>query len=150
MFDNHNLIVFPAWDERKDRQHFKDMQILFLTAILLFKHCLADFYFQTSWMVSGKGKEKGWILPLAAHSLTHGGLTIVIVAFYSGSIPFGLIIGGSEFAGHFCIDRIRASPFIFGRFKDTSAAVFWKLLGADQLAHQLCYLLIVYACLRNP
>lgn len=121
------------------------MNILFLLALFLIKHFLADFPLQSQWMVFGKGKEKGWILPLAAHASVHGILTTLIIFAATFDLVLALLIGGLEAVAHFSIDRVKASPNLLGRFKDISKPSFWIALGADQLAHNLCYLLIVYS-----
>lgn len=94
-------------------------------------------------MVTGKGRRYGWFLPLFVHSSIHGILTALIVAFCKGDIVLGLIVGSMETVAHFIIDRLKASPHIFGKYNDTKTSAFWNFLGADQLAHQLCYALII-------
>lgn len=113
-----------------------------LIALFLIKHFIADFPLQIQWMVFGKGKVKGWILPLLAHASVHGALTAFILMFYV-NILTALAIGGLEIIAHFSIDRVKASPNLLGGFKDISNPVFWWCLGADQLVHGLCYVAIV-------
>jgi hypothetical protein len=44
---------------------------------------------------------------------------------------------------HFIVDRIKSSPKLGGRFKPNET-YFWWALGADQLAHGLTYILLIY------
>src|SRR5690349_2864653 len=37
--------------------------------LLTFKHIIADFVLQSSWMAIGKDQKTGWALPLLAHCL---------------------------------------------------------------------------------
>lgn len=98
--------------------------------LFLIKHFLADFPLQTAYML-GKGKPTGWVLPLAAHCAVHALLTLPVLWF----LGLPLWLAAAEFVAHFIIDRVKA------RTKWTPAQPqFWWALGADQLAHQLCYL----------
>jgi hypothetical protein len=111
-----------------------------LLLALSIKHFLADFPLQTQYML-GKGKREGWVDPLLAHCNVHASLTwLVLVAFGVGYFP-ALGIAGAEGIAHFGIDRLKAHPDLGGRW-NPSQPQFWWALGADQLAHNLCYLAI--------
>jgi hypothetical protein len=106
----------------------------------MLKHFLADFPLQTPYML-GKGKREGWELPLLAHCSVHVGATFLILLVAGlgwAAIPIAL----AEGAAHFVIDRLKAHPDLGGRW-NPSQPQFWWALGADQLAHNLCYLAIV-------
>jgi hypothetical protein len=67
-----------------------------------------------------------------------------------------------DFAMHFVVDRIKASPRLLGRFKALSAkeypgstteqkrhnTMFWRIMGADQLAHHATDLAVIWALAR--
>jgi len=111
-----------------------------MTALFI-KHFLADFLLQTAYML-GKGKTgSGWILPLAAHCLVHALFTLIIFLFFKPDLALGLAL--LDFVIHFIVDRIKASPSLGGRFKPTDS-YFWWALGADQLAHGLTYIGLIY------
>lgn len=113
-----------------------------LLLILLFiKHFFADFVFQTDWMVKGKGMETGWLFPLYIHAAVHHLFTIAVLVLFI-DIATAMIVALAEKATHIAIDRIKASPFLGGRYKDISKPAFWNALGADQLAHALTYIAI--------
>lgn len=118
------------------------------------KHFLCDFPWQTSWML---GKGKPWpqfLLPLGLHAGVHAASTFAIATVYLGEkgllegamqVPFGFLL--ADFALHAIIDRIKASPFLGGRWHPSQPA-FWNALALDQLAHGLCYLAYVFFLLR--
>ena len=122
-------------------------RLLLIVALFVFKHFLADWVFQTQWMVDGKGRKHGWLLPLAAHAGLHGIFTFVLMWIYSKSFVVGLICGLIDFSAHFAIDRVKSSPAMFGSYKQPDSKYFWILLGADQAAHQATYLAIVFGYL---
>ena len=120
----------------------ESIYIAIIFAAFLVKHFLADFPLQFPFMVIGKGKEKDWILPLFAHASIHGILTFLILIVVTKNVLFSLSVSLLEIIVHLSIDRVKASPYLLGRFKDTSKPVFWWCLGLDQLAHGLCYVAI--------
>ena len=112
-----------------------------LITLLFIKHFLADFVFQTKWIVIGKGNETGWFTPLLAHAGVHQAFTTAILLFFLD--PFTAIaIGVVENWLHITIDRVKASPDLGGQYKDMYKPAFWNALGADQLAHALTYIAI--------
>lgn len=136
------------------------------TLLVLFqlKHFLADYLLQGQYMM-GKFKEKGWALPLASHALVHASFTLIIVfAFERGDLYW---LAPVDFVAHFCMDRIKASPNLLGRFKvvgyddmkmisdagfETTYSrdkkrgnrLFWISLGLDQMVHHLTHYAIIY------
>jgi hypothetical protein len=72
------------------------------------------------------GKFKGgteWILPLASHSAVHAVFTYLICLFF---LPWGIAIqlAALDFGIHFIVDRIKASPYMLGRFESLSKRDF--------------------------
>lgn len=102
-------------------------------AMLLFKHYLADFVFQTDAMVTGKAIYSN--LDGIFHSLLHGILTFWITYVFTGNSWVSLGVGLVDFSMHYHIDWIKMN---FGN-RDITNRLFWNHLGLDQLAHQLTY-----------
>lgn len=120
--------------------------LLVLLVLFSFKHFLADFPFQTVYML-GKGKKGlDWILPLASHCLVHAGMSAIIIAVYN---PAYLWLTLVEFLAHFVIDRIKATYRLpAGQWENEMRgkylSQYYFAFGADQLAHQLTYILMIY------
>lgn len=111
---------------------------IMIVASVLIAHFFADFGLQTSWMAENKSSQ--W-LPLLAHIATY---TIAVYAILQASwmtIPFAvlakycLLNGGLHLVVDAISSRISKWAFTTGRLR-----VFWFVIGADQLAHQLCLL----------
>ena len=115
--------------------------MIWILLALLVKHFVADFPLQTAWML-GKSRREGWVGPLAAHCWVHAFLTAAILTV-AGAGYLGLAIAAVEAVAHFGIDRIKAHPDLGGRWNPAQPQ-FWWALGADQLAHNLCYLAIAW------
>lgn len=112
-----------------------------LLTLLFIKHFLADFVFQTEWMVKGKSSQSDWLTPLLAHAAVHQALTTAILLLYVEPL-LAVAIGVVEQWLHVTIDRIKASPDLGGRYNRIDKPAFWNALGADQLAHALTYIVI--------
>ncbi|HEV7376315.1 MAG TPA: hypothetical protein VGN95_16490 [Pyrinomonadaceae bacterium] len=125
--------------------------LFFLLAIYQLKHWLADYRFQTAYMLRKGAGGFDWILPLTAHASVHAFLTLLIVA----GAAVGRILAGSsypllwvalpffDFLIHFVVDRIKAAPSLGGRWQP-SQPQFWRALGADQMAHHLTHYTIIF------
>lgn len=111
--------------------------LLFLFQV---KHFLADFPFQTKYML-GKFKDKGWFAPLAAHGGVHAALTFAIATPFVGFIV-GLFLATLDFVLHVTMDRLKASPSMWGRYKPDQTQ-FWNALGFDQMIHHFTHYLII-------
>lgn len=94
--------------------------IFLLLIIFQVKHFLADFPLQTKFMLQ-KFKDKGWIVPLAAHAGVHAGFTFIIslitLWFTNGGFIFAAWCSIVDFIIHFTVDRIKASPHLLGRYE---------------------------------
>ena len=120
--------------------------LIWIMLALVVKHFLADCPLQTTYML-GKSKRVGWALPLLAHSGVHALFTLVVLLAFGVhwlAIPAAL----AEMVAHFMIDRVKAHPDLGGRW-NPSQPQFWWALGADQLAHNLCYLLMAWYAVAN-
>lgn len=106
------------------------------------KHLLADYFWQNAYML-GKFAEKAkdWVPPLAAHAGVHALLTFVITVLFVGPLA-ALGLAALDFAVHFMVDRLKASPKLGGRYKPTQPE-FWHVLGLDQTAHHLTHYVII-------
>jgi len=117
-----------------------------LVLMLLFqaKHLLADFVWQTEWMVRNKGTygHPGGI----AHSGLHVLMTVPVLIWTPLGIGAVLGIAAAEFVLHYHIDwtkdrllkRSGLTPHEKG---------FWGITGLDQFAHQVTYLAILWLAL---
>lgn len=105
-----------------------DMTVLFvLLVVYQVKHFLADFPLQNGYMLQ-KFKEKGWVGPLSAHAGVHAGFTfvisLVVLLHTNGGFMWAMGLAVFDFAIHFTMDRIKASPEMLGRYKALSASEF--------------------------
>lgn len=122
------------------------------------KHWLADYPLQTSYMLKKFKPDWGFLLPLMAHAGVHAALTTIIVSTIK-PLSFAFLAGVFDFAAHFTMDRVKASPKMLGRWKSLSAAefatatkeqkrgnvYFWWSLGFDQGFHHLTHYAIIFA-----
>jgi hypothetical protein len=110
---------------------------LILFTLLIVKHFLADFVFQTHTMVMEKGTygAKGGI----HHSLVHGAFTAFLLLPFLSSLMFVLVIAFIDFVVHYHIDWAKMN--INKHYGYTPANnEFWFWLGIDQLLHYLTYI----------
>jgi len=110
--------------------------------LLLVKHYLFDFVWQTAVMINHKGiygHPKGII-----HSLGHAIGTLLVVFLFLG-IWWALLIAVIDGVVHYHIDWTKTK---YG-CQDINDVRFWNHLGLDQLAHSLTYVFIAGFILRN-
>ena len=117
------------------------MEIVLLLLLLQIKHWYADFKIQTYMQTVKKGV---WMDPVGiSHSLDHVWGTMLALMifslFYTVYPILIVIIAVVEGIIHYFIDYTKVK---YG-CKDNTKPLFWNQFGLDQLAHQLCYLLIV-------
>ena len=123
-----------------------EIQILALIALLIqfqVKHFLCDFPLQSKYML---GKFKPWpdfILPLAMHSGTQAMGTLILLLFHRPEYWWLALV---DFAVHFPVDRLKASPALFGRWKPDNK-FFWWALGFDQMLHHLTHYFFIFMIL---
>ena len=119
--------------------------ILVLLALLQVKHFFGDGPFQTLRMVQEKGYygHAGGLV----HATIHGvGPFLALLIFGIGFLPaLGLAL--AEAVIHYHVDFIKES-LVRRRGWTQDKAVFWWALMADQLLHQLTYLLLALAVIR--
>jgi hypothetical protein len=115
--------------------------IFILLALLFVKHWYIDFVNQSAEEVHGKGiygNAHGLM-----HSIKHGVATTAIFCAFTGDFTYSVIIGIIDFVLHYHIDWLKIN--INKRYNYTvETPQFWAWLGADQLAHSLTYLGLVW------
>jgi len=119
----------------KQKKNWRINVIIELVALLI-KHWYVDFVNQTTTEVQGKGiygnRYGVW------HSAKHG-LFTALIFFNSSQWYYGILVGVVDFTLHYHIDWVKMN---YGN-RDISDKKFWRDLGLDQLAHQLCYIAYV-------
>jgi len=121
---------------------FDSIYIIF--AALFVKHWYIDFVNQSMEEVNGKGiygNAHGLM-----HSIKHGLATFLIFWYFLANWPLAIILGAIDFAIHYHVDWAKIN--INKRWNYTPEnPKFWVWLGADQLAHQLTYIFLVWLVL---
>lgn len=102
---------------------------MLLITLLLTKHFLADFPWQTQWMVREKATS---LAALVAHGLVHALLTMLVILAVTGTWRPDVAL--LELIAHCSIDVIKAQSR-----RPPSDPRFWTLLGLDQWAHHMTY-----------
>lgn len=116
--------------------------IVFVVLVLLFiKHFVVDFIMQTDEQVRSKGIYLDW--PGVVHSMQHGVGTFLIFFMFTDVIT-ALLVGIIDFGVHYHVDWSKIN--INKKYNYTPAdKQFWVWLGADQLAHSLTYVWLVWS-----
>jgi hypothetical protein len=115
--------------------------IFILLALLFVKHWYIDFVNQSMEEVTGKGIYGNAYGIM--HSIKHGLGTFAVFWLFIGDIEYSLLIGFIDFVLHYHIDWLKIN--INKRYNYTTEnPQFWAWLGADQLAHSLTYLGLVW------
>jgi len=118
------------------------MDTLLILLVLQIKHWYADFYVQSYNQTVRKGIYRD---PVGiSHTLDHviGTLTalVILIPFINISPVTILLCGLLDLIIHYHVDWTKVK---FGS-KDITQTRYWREFGADQLAHQLTYLLFAY------
>jgi len=98
-----------------------------------------------------KFNRTGWVWPLAKHAGDHAifsGIIAVSTLWFFGVglqtiVLWTAICFFTDFAIHFTMDRIKASPNLWGRYKDMNNAPYWMCLGLDQAVHHLTHYALI-------
>ena len=112
--------------------------LVWFLALIQIKHWYIDFVNQSNEEVASKGiygDAKG-----LNHSIKHGLGTFIVVLIITDLpyVVFAGVIGFIDFITHYHIDWAKMN---WGN-RDIQNPKFWSHLGLDQMAHQLCYLLL--------
>ena len=121
-----------------------DIQFVFMMLVIFqAKQLIGDYLLQTGWMVRGKSKSgPGFIIPLSVHVSVHALMTLAIMLVFNPSLWY---LAALDFAVHFSMDRIKASPRLFGRYTDVNKQSFWIPFGVDQMVHHLTHYFIIWS-----
>lgn len=104
--------------------------------LLEIKHFLFDFVFQTPYQLKNKGfyGHPGGLL----HAGLHVGGTFLALLVIAPPLLLGAAILVAEFVLHYHIDWMK--EYIGRRTGNGDTALFWRMIGLDQLLHQLTYI----------
>jgi hypothetical protein len=103
--------------------------------VLTFKHVIADFVLQTSWMAIGKDQREGWALPLLAHCGVHFAVAMAFILVVAPRFWFVAVI---DFVIHITVDRCKGLVASrCGVTQENQHPWFWTLIGVDQALHHL-------------
>ncbi|MGY6697367.1 MAG: DUF3307 domain-containing protein [Roseinatronobacter sp.] len=115
--------------------------ILLAMALFQLKHYLADFHWQSPWMLANKGSygHPGGM----AHAGMHGALSLPVLVFAAPGLPALIVILMlAEIVAHYHIDWIKARS-VDAQGLGATDQRFWRFVGLDQAAHQVTYLAIL-------
>ena len=118
--------------------------VLLIVAALQVKHFICDGPLQTRAMVEAKGRY-GRIGGLV-HGLIHAVGTVLVLGGFGFAATPVLMLGLLDLAVHYHVDFAKEN-LVRKAGWTPSQAQFWWALSADQMAHQLTYLLIAYLAL---
>ncbi len=123
------------------------MEWVFILLIAFqFKHFICDFPLQREYML--KKTLPGWafIPPLALHCAVHASFTLAILMVVKPTLWYMSLF---DFAVHFTMDRLKASPKYLGRYSDRDKSGFWNCLGFDQMVHHCTHYYIIWAIVQS-
>lgn len=112
------------------------------------KHFLADYPLQGAYMLGKSAPGWEFVRPLAGHCTVHAVGTFLICFLYGSPAWAAATLALFDWAAHFAVDRVKASPRLLGRWKPHQRQ-FWMALGADQMAHHLSHYAIIWALLTK-
>jgi hypothetical protein len=115
--------------------------IYFLLALLFVKHWYVDFINQSTEEIHGKGIYGNAYGVM--HSIKHGVATFLIFWWFLTNWPLAVIIGFMDFAIHYHIDWAKQNINRHWNYTPENPK-FWAWFGADQLAHSLTYIFLVW------
>lgn len=114
---------------------------LFIVFLLMMKHTIIDYVFQTEQQIKYKGvygDGRG-----ISHSIEHGiGTILILFVLNIKMIWVPIMFGIIDAFVHYHLDYIKVK--FFGHYKPTEKR-YWCAFGTDQLYHFLTYVLIAYA-----
>lgn len=114
----------------------------FVLLVLLFvKHFIVDFVLQTDEQIRSKGIYLEW--PGIVHSLQHGLGTFVVFFIFLDPLT-SLLVAVIDAIFHYHIDWAKININKHNNYTPVDKK-FWVWLGADQLAHSLTYIWLIWA-----
>lgn len=120
------------------------MTVLIIMTLLILKHFIIDFPLQTpyQWMNKGTYGHPGGLL----HSGLHGIATFLIFVLFIVT-PWALMLGILDMVIHYHVDWAKMNINKKYGWQPDQHPEFWVLLGLDQLAHYLTYVLLIFIAL---
>jgi hypothetical protein len=111
---------------------------------LMFKHTIADYFTQYSWMIKDKAVYGGF--GGLAHAWWHGVLTFCVLVSLT-PLAFWVItaLAMLDFILHYHIDYVKSNVWKDYNFGPQDQ-MYWVTHGVDQFAHFLTYVGIIYLC----
>lgn len=116
-------------------------QVLLFLVLFQVKHFICDGPLQTSAMVRDKGHYGRWLGFL--HAGIHGTGALVALVVFGLPLKLGLGLALLDFVVHYHVDFSK-EQIVRRAGWTTSVPQFWWALSADQMMHQLTYLLLAY------
>jgi len=114
------------------------MELILCLALLQIKHLIVDWCWQPEYEYLNKGTFGHW--GGVRHALKNAvGTAACFVAFVEPLTVLWILVG--DFLLHYHIDYAKVNLNTRMGWGPTTHAKFWWLTGADQAAHQLCYVL---------
>lgn len=119
--------------------------------LIVWLHYIADFVFQTDWMVHNKSKHNK---PLAAHCWVYGLVFMLPSLFIFKNIIVAFLFCSINAYLHFGIDyitsRVSSKKYAAGKLGSPTIPNFgfFSIIGLDQALHYTC-LLITYGIAIN-
>lgn len=116
--------------------------VLIAFTALLVKHYVFDFYYQPPFQWKNKGTygHIGGIIHAGQHAIP----SFLIFIALGVSAFIALLIALFEFIAHYHIDWAKMNINKHYGWGANTHEQFWQLLGADQLAHHICYAVMIY------
>jgi hypothetical protein len=115
------------------------LEVFLLLALLGIKHFLADFVFQFPYMVQEKGTYGA--LGGVHHAAFHASLTFFVLLIVASSSAWVIPLAAADGLIHYHIDWIKQQ---LNRGLTVKDDMWWVWFGADQAAHYLTYVGIIY------
>lgn len=117
------------------------LTILLLLGLLQVKHTLADYFLQTQRMLSNRAvyAHLGRVQHVAIHAAFSLIVALVVGLPFNVAIAFFVI----DAVVHFHIDWIKGS-YSERTGDGPENKMYWRAFGADQLAHQLTYIGMIW------
>ena len=109
-------------------------QIILYWILIEFKHVIADYVLQNSWIYTGKRRRFGYLAPLASHAAINAAGTLLVVLIFTGNMHSAMTAFAFDFVMHALIDRLK---LVFERFMSAEAATV-----IDQMLHQATFVII--------
>lgn len=104
-----------------------------LLVLFQVKHLLADYFLQSGFMLKKFDKDpEKWVPALAAHCGVHVAFTLTLVLGFTLNPLLAIGLSILDFVLHFCMDRVKASPSLMGRWKPLYGSTFTMYVNMAQ------------------